>query len=210
MSDPRQPVVGAIVLAAGASTRFGSQKLLANLDGRPVLQHVLDRLAEAGVPDPIVVLPAASTTLEASMTWRGARRVVNVNAALGLSSSLQVGWAAASRDDPQPEALLLILGDQPWVSPELIRELIAAPLDPARPLLVPRYADGGGANPARIDASAASLVAEATGDRGLGPWIARHPERVRVLDVAGSNPDIDTPADLSRLGGQAAAGRPNR
>ena len=48
--------VAAVVLAAGAGSRFGGGKLLASLDGRPVLQHVLDRVAEAGLGDVVVVL----------------------------------------------------------------------------------------------------------------------------------------------------------
>jgi CTP:molybdopterin cytidylyltransferase MocA len=80
----------------------------------------------------------------------------------------------------------------------VLRLLLSAPLDPDRPLVAPRWADGG-RNPVRIEASAAGLIAQAEGDRGLGPLIAAHPELVRWLDVESTNPDVDTRSDLDRL-----------
>ena len=72
---PRRIV--AVVLAAGAGSRFGGGKLLASLEGRPVLQHVLDRLAEAGVGDVIVVLGDDAEAVEEAIDWRRERRVRN-------------------------------------------------------------------------------------------------------------------------------------
>jgi molybdenum cofactor cytidylyltransferase len=192
-------LVATVVLAAGFGRRFGSQKLAAALEGRSVLQHVLDRLADAGVADPIVVVPPDATELDRAVEWRGARRVPNPDPGRGLSSSLRVGWATALTTSPGPDAVLLVLGDQPRVSAGVIRRLIHAPLDPRRPLLAPRYATGGGGNPLRVEVSAASLVESAEGDRGLGPVIAGHPELVRFVEVQGGNPDVDTPADLAGL-----------
>ena len=99
---------------------------------------------------------------------------------------------------PQPEVVVVALGDQPVVDPATIRRLLAEPLDPDRPVLSAGH-DDGSRNPVRLEPAAADLVAEASGDRGLGPLIDLHPDRVRELHVAGSNPDIDTPADLERL-----------
>lgn len=192
-------LVAAVVLAAGAASRFGSPKLAAELEGKPVLQHVLDRLHEAGVQDPIVVVPPDATALEAAIAWRGARPIVNPEPQRGLSGSLRIGWSAALEATAQPDAVLVVLGDQPRLSAALVRRLLAEPLDPSRPLVVPRYAGGGGGNPVRIEAEAAGLVDSAAGDRGLGPLIAERPDLVRWLDAAGTNPDIDTPADLARL-----------
>lgn len=193
------PDVVAVVLAAGAGSRFGGAKLSAQLDGRPLLQHVLDTLAAAGIPQPVVVVPPGASTLGSVIDWRDARRVVNPDPARGLSSSLQVGWAAAWTVDPPPEAVLVLLGDQPRVSIDLIRRLAAAPLDPARPVLVPRYRDGDGGNPVRIERAAADLIASASGDRGLGPLIAGRPQLARWVEADGSNPDVDTVTDLERL-----------
>lgn len=183
------------MLAAGAGSRFGGRKLEARIAGRPILQHVLDTLAGAGIDDPIVVL-APDAPLAGSVGWRAAARVVNPEPERGLASSLQLGWAAAMAADPQPDAALIVLADQPRLAAEAIRALVAAPLDEARPIVAPRFRQGDARNPVRIEREAAPLVEQATGDRGLGPILDREPALVRWLDLPGDNPDIDRAPDL--------------
>ena len=185
----------ALVLAAGAGSRFGGGKLLASIDGRPVLQHVLDTLADAGLADVVVVLGNDAGAVESAMTWRDERRVINPAPDRGLSSSLQVGFGAVG---PDAGSVLVALGDQPLVGADVIRSLLDAPQQDGRPIVVPAYADDGGRNPVLLYRPAFSLVAEAAGDRGLGPVLAAHPELVTEVAVAGTNPDVDTPADLAR------------
>ena len=185
----------ALVLAAGAGRRFRGGKLLARLEGRPLLQHVLDALAEAGIEDPVVVVGADADALEDAIRWREARRVRNPDPERGLASSLQLGWAAATSSELSPAAVLVVLGDQPRLDPAVVRALAAEPADPARPVIVARHADGA-RNPVRLEPEAAPLVAASQGDRGLGPLIDARLDLVRVMDVEGANPDVDAPADL--------------
>ena len=196
MTSPSTPVlVAAVVLAAGAGSRFGGGKLLAPIEGRPVLQHVLDRVAEARLDEVIVVLGDDADEVEQAIDWRRERRVRNPDPGRGLSSSVRIGIEAL---DGKVERALIVLGDQPKVSGEAIRALIEAPPDAARPVVVPVYPGHGGRNPVLLGRDAFGLVAETTGDRGLGPLIAAHPELVREVpvDVPDGNPDIDTRADL--------------
>ncbi len=194
--------ITAIVLAAGQSTRFGGRKLTATLDGLPLLQHVLDALAAAGIPDPVVVEDGGASDPRVAggpgLHWGGARRIANPDPSRGLASSLHLGWAAAMASDPSPEAVLVVLGDQPALDPVVIRRLMAEPADPSRPVVIARFSDGS-RNPVRLEPDAADLVAAATGDRGLGPLLDARPGFIRVLDVNGGNPDIDDRADLVRL-----------
>jgi molybdenum cofactor cytidylyltransferase len=190
--------VAAVVLAAGAASRFGSPKALARLDGRPILEHVLDAVREAGIEQIVVVLGTAADEIEEGIRWLDERLVRNPDPRF-LSSSLQVGVDAAAALDPDPAAVVIVLGDQPRTRPEVIRALIAAARRDDRPVVVPRYADGGGANPVLLKADAFELVDEATGDHGLGPVIEANDDLVLEVPVPGSNPDIDTPDDLRRL-----------
>jgi len=187
-----------MVLAAGAGSRFGGGKLLASLEGRPVLQHVLDRLAEAGIKDVVVVLGDDADAIEGAIDWRRERRVRNEDPGRGLSSSVQVGVEALDYD---VDAALIVLGDQPQVPVEAIRVLANAPADPGRPLVVPVYPADTGRNPVRVERGAFLLIAATRGDRGLGPVIVAHPELVREIrvDVSAGNPDVDTRADLVAL-----------
>ena len=187
----------AIVLAAGASRRFGSPKLLAPLAGRPILQHVLDAVAAAPVDDVVVVLGDDVAAIDAGIAWRGERRAVNERPQDGLSSSLRVGLDAAA-EDPLAEAVIVVLGDQPSVRPAVIRAVIGAAAGAPQPIIRARYADDDAPNPVLIRRSAWALAAGLDGDRGLGPLLARRPELVGQVAVDGRNPDIDTPADLAR------------
>ena len=101
-------------------------------------------------------------------------------------------------DAAGPASAIILLGDQPLVDPAVIRQLVEAPLDPARPIVVARHADGS-RNPVRVEREAASLVAAAAGDRGLGPLIDSRPELVRTIEVGGANPDVDERRDLVAL-----------
>jgi len=188
----------AIVLAAGLATRFGGNKLAAGLDGRPVLQHVLDALAAAGIEDPVVVLGRDAELLEATIAWRAARPIRNAHPELGLSRSLQLGWDAAMSATPQPDVAVVALGDQPYLDPGVVLELLAEPLDSARPVVTARHADGS-RNPVRLEPAAAGLVLGASGDRGLGPLLDGRPDLVREHLVSGENPDVDEPSDLVRM-----------
>ena len=188
--------VAAIVLAAGASSRFGRPKTLAYLWGRPLLLYVLDAVAAVGIEEVVVVLGHDAEEIERSLPWRSERRVRNPAPKAGLSSSLLVGLENVS---PARDAALILLGDQPLVRVDVIERLLAEPGSTERPIVVPRYHDGGGSNPVLVGRTAWQLAREAQSDRGLGPILRQHSELVTVLDFDGSNPDIDTPDELAAI-----------
>jgi CTP:molybdopterin cytidylyltransferase MocA/SAM-dependent methyltransferase len=190
------PRVAALVMAAGAGSRFGGGKLLAPLAGKPLLQHVLDSIVDAGVGEVVVVLGADADEVERSITWPDATLVRNPDPARGLSSSLAVGMAAV---DDDVDAVVVLLGDQPLVRASTIRALIDAPDDPGRPVIVASYSNDGGRNPVLVRRSAFGLIGEAGGDRGLGPVLEAHPELVTEVAVMADNPDVDTPGDLAHV-----------
>jgi CTP:molybdopterin cytidylyltransferase MocA len=197
VTGPAAPRVRALLLAAGAGSRFGGAKLAALLDGKPILQHVLDSLAGAGFDDPVVVL-APNANLP-GIDWRRAERIINPDPGRGLASSLQVGWESATSGEGAPDAVLIALADQPLVRADVLRQVAAMPVDGARPIVAARYTGTGAPNPVRVEASGAAVVAGAAGDRGLGPVLERHRDRVRWVDVEGDNPDVDTAADLAHV-----------
>ena len=190
MTDPARTT--AVVLAAGAGTRFGGGKLSATLGDRRVIDHVLDALAQVGLAETIVVVGPGP---DAPFLPPGdVRAVVNPRPQDGLSSSLRVGLAALG---PSAEAALIVLGDQPFIRPATIRALFEADVPVGRSLVVPRYASDGGSNPVLILRAGWGLAAAVDGDRGLGPAIAANPELVVEVTVSGSNQDIDTRGDLA-------------
>ena len=194
----------AIVLAAGASSRFGSTKALAPFRGRALLQHVLDAVSRFQFAEVVVVLGHDAEEIERRLEWRSEKLVRNPDPDAGLSGSLHLGLAALS---PASDAALIMLGDQPLVRADVVERLLAAFESDAVPIVMPRYHDGGGQNPLLIHRKAWPLALEARADRGLGPVLRDHPNLVAEVAVEGSNPDVDSPADLAVLENVADAGR---
>jgi molybdenum cofactor cytidylyltransferase len=190
---------GAVVLAAGRSSRFGGDKLLAHLDGRPLLQHVLDLAAEVGLEPVVVVVGDEAARIEESIAWRGETRVRNPAPERGLSSSLRLGLSRLAEVAPHAERALVLLGDQPRLAAGQLRALLAVTADNSRPIVVPRYADGRPGNPVLLERVAWSLAADLSGDRGMSQLFEARPQLVRHIDLPGDNPDVDTPADLAAL-----------
>lgn len=203
--------VGAVVLAAGAGTRFGGGKLAATLEGRPILQHVLDAVRAVRPACCVVVLGADAPVLEATIAWTGEVRVRNPEPEAGLSGSLRTGVAECLRLVPDVTGVLVVLGDQPRTSPEVMRSLahaIPAALARGAWAVVPRYAGGGGGNPALVLREGLARVPDLRGDQGLGALLMAEPDRAFRVPVPGANPDVDTRADLETLAGAAVESAP--
>jgi len=188
----------AVVLAAGASRRFGAPKLLAALDGRPILEHVLDAVAEAGLMDVVVVLGEHAAAIKDAVTWRMERIEINSRPGDGLSSSLRIGLDAAA-EDRTVDAVLVLLGDQPAVRPDVIRAVLAAAETSPQPIVRVRYADDEAPNPVLVRRAVWALAAGLSGDRGLGPLLVERADLVAEVAAPGTNLDIDTREDLARV-----------
>ena len=194
--------LAAVVLAAGAGSRFdGGGKLVAALEGRAILQHVLDAVAAAPLREVVVVTRPDAEPLERSIAWRAERRVPNPRPSDGLASSLKVGLAAL---DVEVEGALVVLGDQPRVRSIVIRRVADAWRNGAGPIVAARYSRDGAPNPVLLDRSVWPLAFGLTGDRGMGPVLREKAGLVRWIDVAGENPDVDTRADLEQLAGEGS------
>ena len=180
-----------LILGAGLASRFGSDKLAANFRGKPLLRHAVDAGRAADL-SPLVLV--ARTALD----WPSVRVIVNPDPQRGLSSSLRLGLAALA-EAGEVERVVVLLGDQPLVSAEVIDALLAHPTDGERPIVVPRYAGGQPGNPVLLERHAWRLAQALTGDQGMRQLFAARPDLVRYVDVPGTNPDIDTPADLIEL-----------
>ncbi len=203
----RQPgaSVYAVVLAAGAGTRFGGAKLLANFRGRPLVAHVASTLAQAlaagTLAGGVAVLPAGDTGLAWHFDTAGLRLVENPRAAEGMATSLQCGLTAlAPLGHPRPGAALIVLADQPLLRLEVIEQLVAEWRRGGRTVR-PRYLSDPAApgHPVLLDRAAWHLAEQLTGDRGLGTVLGSGTTHAATIDVPGVNPDVDTPLDLTRL-----------
>lgn len=197
--------LAALVLAAGAGSRFSDEagaKLLAPIDGEPMLARVLDEVRAYAPATTVVVLGHAADRIERSLVWHDEIRVLNHAPELGLASSLQLGVDALRALPLSLDGAFVVLGDQPWLSADSMRalEIAAATVRPGdRPAIVPRYDVPGPRNPVLLLRPAWSWVEELEGDHGLAALIDRRPDAVLEVRVAGEMPDVDTRSDLHRL-----------
>jgi CTP:molybdopterin cytidylyltransferase MocA len=197
--------LAAVVLAAGAGTRFGPDpgaKLLAELDGKPVLERVLVTVRSSRPTATVVVVGHGREAIEQGVEWRDEIRVSNHEPERGLSSSLQIGIDALRALPDAFDGAFIVLADQPWLRADTLHALAAAasgarPAD--RPAVVPRYATGGARNPVLLLRPAWSWVDELDGDHGLGALLDERPDQVLDVPIEGDMPDVDTPADLEGL-----------
>jgi molybdenum cofactor cytidylyltransferase len=121
---PAEGRIAAVVLAAGASRRFGEDnKLLACIDGRPLVDRVVASLATGGVTDIFVVTGHDRAALEAALRGRPVSFVHNASWESGMGSSIAAGLAAI---DATAAGAFIVPGDMPLLSPQLVAALISA------------------------------------------------------------------------------------
>jgi molybdenum cofactor cytidylyltransferase len=185
-------MIAGVVLAAGAGTRFGGRKQLAELEGRPMLEHSLAAMESAPVEDRIVVLGADAEEIAGRVDLHGARPVVCDDWASGQSASLRAGIDAAG-DDCQ--AIVVILGDQPWIAARAIAAVVAARA-PGEAQAVRATYDGTPGHPILIERELFPAVRALSGDVGARDVLLGARVRDVPCDGLGGSWDVDVPSDL--------------
>jgi molybdenum cofactor cytidylyltransferase len=191
--------VSAILLAAGAGSRFGGGKLLADFEGRPLIEHALITLREAPVGETVVVVGPDAEKLREVCGPFGARLVENPDWEQGQSTSVKSGLRAMGL---LTRAALVLLGDQPLVGTEVVVRLVAA-FEGGAKVAVATYG-GKRRNPALFSREVwPLLLEELSGDEGARRFMRCHPDLVVEVpcDEVGSPADVDTREDLRRLEG---------
>jgi molybdenum cofactor cytidylyltransferase len=188
-------VISGVVLAAGTGSRFGGTKQLSVVDGKTLVQHGVDTLAEAGVDEIVVVTGHDAIAVASALELpEGARIVWNRAYRHGQSTSLGAGLHAL---DEESEAAVVLMADQPGVSPDVVRALVTRFLATRTQIVRVMYADGPG--PSLLSREIYAEAGHLQGDVGARVLIASHPEWVEEVAVDGPAPrDIDTPEDLPR------------
>jgi molybdenum cofactor cytidylyltransferase len=189
--------VVALVLAAGSGARFGAgNKLLAEIDGRPLLRRAVTAALASRARRTLVVTGHAREAVETALAGLDVGFVHNPDHATGMASSLRAGLLAATGAD----AVVVLLGDMPGVTPALIDALISAfDAAPGAPAVVPVHQNRRG-NPVLLARALFPALDRLAGDTGARRLLADAPGVVEVaVDDPGVSEDVDSPADLDRL-----------
>jgi molybdenum cofactor cytidylyltransferase len=193
-------MIGGLVLAAGAGTRFGSPKQLAELEGRPLLEHSIRAMMAAPVGRVVVVLGSGAEEVVEAVDMHGAEAVVCDRWEEGQSASLATGLAELA----DCEAVVVTLGDQPRLSPDAIRRVIAA-RGPGAAGVRATYGGEPG-HPVLLERVLFERMRDVTGDHGARNLLISMQTREVPCEDLGGGQDVDTPAQLDalRAGGPVA------
>jgi len=175
---------------------MGQAKLLLPLQGRPVVRHAAEGLVALGIAPLFAVVGLEEAAVRSALAELPIEVVVNPNPSAGQASSLVTGVKALPAGC---EAVLVALGDQPYLPPEVVRDLIDAFESSGKAMAAPRYRDGLG-NPVLFRAEVFPELLSLRGDRGARSVLERDSERVALVDFDRPMPeDVDTPEDYARL-----------
>lgn len=192
------PRVGAVVLAAGKSSRMGNNKLLADLHGKPMIMKTVSRIAASQVANIVVVVGNDAPAIKSALQNCHVSFVENLHYADGLASSLRAGVAALQGNC---DAILVCLGDMPLIDPRDIDRMIAA-FNPAehRSIVVPVFERKFG-NPVLWGAQHFMALMACEGDRGARGLLEKLKENVVeiVVDNQSVVMDADTPEALAAI-----------
>ncbi|MEZ5346547.1 MAG: nucleotidyltransferase family protein [Pyrinomonadaceae bacterium] len=187
-----------IILAAGASSRFGSPKQLAKIGN----DHLLERIYKTAILTEmkvLVVLGANAKVILDACDLGHAEIVFNDDWEVGMSSSIVAGLERTLDIYTETEAVLIVLCDQPFVTEKTLLKLIAAQRKSGKPIVASEYSDTIG-TPALFMKEVFSELLKLKGERGAKALIEKYrPEDLALVPLPEAAPDIDSKDDLEKI-----------
>lgn len=184
-----------LLLAGGSASRFGSQKLLADFRGAPLVAHAARRLTEGTGATVLAVIPLGSAALREVLEPLGCEVLESDRCAQGLGGSL----SAAVEASAQASGWIVALGDMPLVPVQTIAEVTRAIEEGA--FIAAAVHDGRRGHPVGFSRDLYDELVALRGDAGAREVLKSHRDRIVAIDAAdpGIFTDIDTTTDLDRL-----------
>ena len=196
MGAERTGRVAGVVLAAGASTRLGTNKLLLWLDSEPLVRRVARLALEAGLSPVVVVLGHETERVAAALDGLAVETVVNPAFGAGMAGSLKLGIARVPADCA---AAVVLLADMPFVTAAMVAALVARFRGGTEPLVLSLYGEVQ-APPTLYARTLFPALAEAGDGGGRRVVLDHRSEAAELRWPAAALVDIDHPADAARLG----------
>lgn len=195
MPSPRADAfITGLVLGAGGSRRLGRPKQLLPYGDRTLLDHTVQTARQCGFDQLVVPIGGAAEEVQERVDLSGADVVVNYAYGAGCSSSIAAGLAAV---DPRCDVVVLMLGDQPGVTPAMVEALIEGRAE--APIAVCRFDDGRG-HPFAFQRRIFPQLADLHGDKAVWRLLDERAEEVVEVRIAGNVPlDVDTPEDYQAV-----------
>ena len=186
---------GGVILAAGAAARMGQPKLLLPWRGQPLIRHAVQIGLTAGLDPLVVVTGSGADALQDALSGLPVQFAHNPDWQSGQSSSVRVGIRTLTQ---QVQAVFFLLGDQPFVSVELLQAMLEFSAHSHSAILAPQVA-GKRSNPVLFARSGFAAMLELQGDAGARSLFAQTPPALMEWSDPHLAFDVDTPEDYRRL-----------
>ena len=188
--------VALLLLAAGASTRMGQPKQLLPYRGHSLLRHAAETAVASGCAPVVLVTGALHEVLAVEVAGLPVQAVHNPAWESGMASSIRAGLAAVASSNPR--AVLIMLCDQPLLTPQLLRQLVAQQLQTQAPVVAAAYGDTLGV-PAVFARTILPTLAQLQGTQGANRLIASFGMAVGRVAFPAGLLDVDTPEQYAAL-----------
>ncbi|HEX8489862.1 MAG TPA: nucleotidyltransferase family protein [Chthoniobacterales bacterium] len=192
------PGAGAVILAAGGSSRFGQPKQLLTVRGESLVRRAVRAAMTAKCARVAVVAGETRALLETELRESGAEIVENPEWRRGLGTSIRCGLQHLVASTPELDAVLLMACDQPFVDAKTLASLLAKQATTGKVIVASSYADTLGI-PAVFDRTCFEALLALPDNSGAKALIESRPDDVAAIEFEKGAIDIDTPADFRRL-----------
>lgn len=183
-----------VILAAGNSSRLGKPKQLILFNGTTLLQNAVNAALDASSGPVLVVEGYKNYSLPEHSRLN---KVSNTDWSKGMGSSLKLGLTTVENSF-KPDRVLVLLSDQPFINPDLIKSLMVAREKHDTPIVASYYNNAPGV-PVIFDRSVFKMVQNMSDKEGAKKILLAHPEMVALVKFDAGKIDIDTPEDLIAL-----------
>lgn len=190
--------IGAVILAAGSSSRLGEPKQLVPFKDEPLLQKVINQCAPLDFGSRVLVVGANAETIREGINSGPFETVVNKNWSEGIASSIRQGVASSLELNPKTEHLLFLLSDQPFVTTELLGKLLEMHKAGSKEITASFYKGDVGA-PAVFSETMFPRLMKLSGDQGAKKIMKHYPDKVNSVPFEMGYFDVDTPEDYTEL-----------
>ncbi len=196
--ESKQPTVAIIILAAGASTRMGTPKQLLVYRGRSLLRHITEIAVDSICQPVVVVLGANAEKIRSQVSQLPIQVVENLQWTEGMSASIRVGIQLLNSLPDNIEAVVLALCDQPFLSTQIINQLVEAYRSTRKPLIASEYAGTLGV-PALFDRCLFPELIALKEAEGAKQIIKKYTDNIFRFPFPEGAIDIDTPKEYEWL-----------
>ena len=196
--------VGAVILAAGSSSRMGSPKQVLQFEGNSLLRRAALAALGAACRPVVVVTGAHAELCRREFDGLDVREALNPDWESGMASSVRAGIECLISMEPHVAATVLLLCDQPHVTSDVILSLVAAHHATGTSVVASAYDHQSFGVPALFSRTLFTELTELEGSSGAKEIIKRHASEAHFLPFPAGEVDVDTPHDFSCLVAQAS------